>query len=49
MVGKGINTVVADLMSHFPTMRLVSLSGNMCVDKKPSAINWCVYDSYCCA
>lgn len=36
----GINTVVADLMEQFPSMRLVALSGNMCVDKKPSAINW---------
>ena len=25
---------------HFPTMEIVSLSGNFCVDKKPSAINW---------
>jgi hydroxymethylglutaryl-CoA reductase (NADPH) len=31
---------VHDIMNKFPAMRLVSLSGNMCVDKKPSAINW---------
>lgn len=36
----GINTVVHDLLNKFPGMRLVALSGNMCVDKKPSAINW---------
>ncbi|KNC73882.1 hydroxymethylglutaryl-coenzyme A reductase [Sphaeroforma arctica JP610] len=41
MVGKGINTVMADLQqNHFPELRLVSLSGNMCIDKKPSALNW---------
>lgn len=25
---------------HFPTMEVLSLSGNVCTDKKPSAINW---------
>lgn len=40
LLAAGINTVVHDIMQQFPAMRLVSLSGNMCVDKKPSAINW---------
>ena len=25
---------------YFPEMEILSLSGNFCVDKKPSAINW---------
>ena len=25
---------------HFPEMEILSLSGNFCVDKKPSALNW---------
>ena len=25
---------------HFPDMEIMSLSGNFCTDKKPSAINW---------
>jgi hydroxymethylglutaryl-CoA reductase len=29
------------LQKYFPKMRVLSLSGNMCTDKKPSAINWC--------
>lgn len=24
----------------FPTMEIISLSGNYCTDKKPAAINW---------
>lgn len=26
----------------FPDMEIVSLSGNFCTDKKPSAVNWYV-------
>jgi hydroxymethylglutaryl-CoA reductase (NADPH) len=32
--------IMAELKSLFPAMRLVSLSGNLCTDKKPSAVNW---------
>jgi hypothetical protein len=28
------------LEKQFPDMILVAISGNMCTDKKPSAINW---------
>ena len=29
-----------DLAKEFPEMEVISLSGNFCTDKKPSAINW---------
>lgn len=28
------------MSEHFPTMQILALSGNYCIDKKPSAINW---------
>lgn len=28
------------LREKFPLMEVISLSGNFCTDKKPSAINW---------
>ena len=40
MVSKGTLAVVALLQEHFPAARLVSISGNVCSDKKPAAINW---------
>jgi len=40
MVSKGTLAVVDLLRDMFPTLELVALSGNVCTDKKPSAINW---------
>eukprot|EP00550_Attheya_septentrionalis_P001402 CAMPEP_0198288368 /NCGR_PEP_ID=MMETSP1449-20131203/6881_1 /TAXON_ID=420275 /ORGANISM="Attheya septentrionalis, Strain CCMP2084" /LENGTH=636 /DNA_ID=CAMNT_0043986485 /DNA_START=15 /DNA_END=1925 /DNA_ORIENTATION=- len=40
MVSKGSLAVIDLLKSEFPTLFLVALSGNMCTDKKPAAINW---------
>ena len=40
MISKGSLEAMAVLTSHFPSMELLSISGNVCVDKKPSAINW---------
>jgi len=40
MVGKGVNAIVEQLLAKEREMTLVSLSGNMCTDKKPSASNW---------
>ena len=31
---------------HFPDMEILSLSGNFCTDKKPSAVNWWVLVNY---
>lgn len=40
MLTKGSNSVADALCSRFPGMKLESLSGNLCTDKKPSAVNW---------
>jgi hypothetical protein len=40
MVSKGCLKAVDLLQLEFPDMVLVAISGNMCCDKKPSAINW---------
>ena len=40
MVSKGCLAVVAALKEEFPEMGLVAISGNVCCDKKPAAINW---------
>jgi hydroxymethylglutaryl-CoA reductase (NADPH) len=40
MVSKGCLKAIEVLESEFEDMVLVAISGNMCTDKKPSAINW---------
>jgi len=40
MVGKGVNQIMQLLVDKFDGLELVSLSSNMCTDKKPSAVNW---------
>ncbi|ELT89167.1 hypothetical protein CAPTEDRAFT_221784 [Capitella teleta] len=41
MLSKGSEKALNMLMEqHFPDMEIMSLSGNLCTDKKPSAINW---------
>ena len=44
MVSKGVNAVLDWLAEEdgerFPDMEVLGLSGNMCCDKKPAAINW---------
>lgn len=40
MCSKGVESALQAMKNAFPTMEVVSLSGNMCTDKKPSAINW---------
>ncbi|CAE7579795.1 hmgB [Symbiodinium sp. KB8] len=40
MITKGVNAALAAVVERFPTARILSLSGNVCTDKKPSAINW---------
>lgn len=37
---KGVNKVLDVLQERFPDMQIGTLSGNYCVDKKPSAMNW---------
>ena len=41
MVSKGVSAAIDHVQAnHFEDMQLLGLSGNMCCDKKPSAINW---------
>lgn len=40
MCSKGAETALKEMQRVFPTMDILTLSGNMCTDKKPSAINW---------
>lgn len=40
MVSKGCLKAIEVLGNEFPDMVLIAISGNMCTDKKPSAVNW---------
>ncbi|EFA78352.1 hydroxymethylglutaryl CoA reductase [Heterostelium album PN500] len=40
MVSKGVEKALEVIGEYFPEMEVLSLSGNLCTDKKPSAINW---------
>ena len=40
MVSKGCLKAIEVLEKEFPDLVLIAISGNMCTDKKPSAINW---------
>lgn len=40
MLSKATEHALLKLQSIFPDMQIVSLSGNLCTDKKPAAINW---------
>ena len=40
MITKGVNEALNLVQSQFPDARVMALSGNMCTDKKPSAVNW---------
>ncbi|XP_053405372.1 3-hydroxy-3-methylglutaryl-coenzyme A reductase-like isoform X2 [Mercenaria mercenaria] len=40
MLSKGTEKVLHSLQEEFSDLEIISLSGNICTDKKPSAINW---------
>ncbi|KAK7116442.1 3-hydroxy-3-methylglutaryl-coenzyme A reductase-like isoform X1 [Littorina saxatilis] len=40
MLSKGCEKALNELQAIFPNMKVISLSGNFCTDKKPAAINW---------
>ncbi|XP_052280318.1 3-hydroxy-3-methylglutaryl-coenzyme A reductase-like isoform X2 [Dreissena polymorpha] len=40
MLSKGVEKCLHKLEGDFPDMEIISLSGNFCTDKKPSALNW---------
>lgn len=40
MISKGCEKVLELVQSVFNDLDIIALSGNMCTDKKPAAINW---------
>ncbi|KAF2368953.1 Hydroxymethylglutaryl-CoA reductase eukaryotic/archaeal type [Trinorchestia longiramus] len=40
MVSKGVEAALKLLRESFLDMEVLSISGNLCTDKKPSAVNW---------
>jgi hydroxymethylglutaryl-CoA reductase (NADPH) len=40
MISKGVERSLSFLGENFSEMKVVSISGNFCTDKKPAAINW---------
>ncbi|RKO85417.1 hydroxymethylglutaryl-CoA reductase [Blyttiomyces helicus] len=40
MISKGTESSLSLLLTQFPDMRIIAVSGNYCTDKKPAAINW---------
>lgn len=40
MISKGVEAAMSALQQVFPDADCLALSGNVCTDKKPSAINW---------
>eukprot|EP01132_Coremiostelium_polycephalum_P001012 gene1012-1282_t len=40
MVSKGVEKALEVISEYFPDIDVLSLSGNLCTDKKPSATNW---------
>ncbi|GET90931.1 3-hydroxy-3-methylglutaryl-coA reductase, putative [Leishmania tarentolae] len=40
MITKGCDKALQLLQQHIPSVRVLTLSGNFCTDKKPSALNW---------
>jgi hydroxymethylglutaryl-CoA reductase (NADPH) len=40
MISKGVEKVLEMLQTFFHDLEVIALSGNMCTDKKPAAINW---------
>jgi len=40
MISKGVEKALDAIQTEFPDMQILSLSGNLCTDKKPSAMNW---------
>eukprot|EP01110_Echinostelium_bisporum_P011734 TRINITY_DN575_c0_g1_i1.p1 TRINITY_DN575_c0_g1~~TRINITY_DN575_c0_g1_i1.p1 ORF type:complete len:486 (-),score=178.50 TRINITY_DN575_c0_g1_i1:117-1574(-) len=40
MIGKGCEKVLEAIGTFFHDMEIIALSGNLCSDKKPAAVNW---------
>ena len=47
MISKATQSIYEDiLITNFPKLRLLTLSGNTCTDKKASAMNWIRHRGY---
>ena len=44
---QGCEKVLNELQTKLSDMKIISLSGNFCTDKKPAAINWSVLQLDC--
>ena len=40
MLSQAVEECLGFLKNEFTSMRIITVSGNMCTDKKPSAVNW---------
>lgn len=40
MCSKGVESALKEMQRAFPSMEIITLSGNMCTDKKAAGINW---------
>ena len=41
MISQGVSRCITEVVQRkFPDVEIVALSGNLCTDKKPSAVNW---------
>jgi hydroxymethylglutaryl-CoA reductase (NADPH) len=40
MITKGVENSIILICKNFQDAKVLSVSGNLCIDKKPSAINW---------
>ncbi|KAJ8955302.1 hypothetical protein NQ317_007579 [Molorchus minor] len=40
MISKGTEKALKAIQIHYPEMEILSLSGNVCTDKKAAAVNW---------
>lgn len=48
---QGTEKVLHVIQEEFPDLEIISLSGNICTDKKPAAMNWlvkCLMSVYQC-
>ena len=40
IISKGTSKCLDEIKEYYPNMSILSLGGNTCIDKKPSAMNW---------
>lgn len=46
ILSQGSDEALNKLREIFPSVEILSLSGNYCTDKKPAALNWFVKNKY---